>query len=238
MSHDRRLVWLLGVSLGVTLVAAMPSPAAADWGMGMGMGWGMFPVGPSASTQFLNQHAATRAAAGGFGRRTNNVYAGNPNAYFNRVRDNGFVSHYDTRRRRSPSYQPERRTSLANGTRAEAQPAAAAAQAAVIEPLGNFFDAALRLAWPQESPTDGEFQGKREASDQASLVVLKETKQHGVASITSATEARQKLVEYGRPALIQLRAASDAPDCRLVPPFPAVSLRLTGGRGIRPSSAP
>ena len=137
MSHDRRLVWLLEVFMGVTLVAAMPSPAGADWGMGMGMGWGMFPVGPSASTQFLNQHAATRAAAGGFGCRTNNVYAGNSNAYFNRIRDNGFVSHYDTRRRRSPSYQPERRTSLANGARAEAQPAAAAAQPAFIEPLGT-----------------------------------------------------------------------------------------------------
>ena len=58
---------------------------------------------------------------------------------------------------------------------------------------------------------DGEFLGKREASDQASLVVLKETKQHGVASITSATEARQKLVEYGRPALKQLRAAATPP---------------------------
>ena len=49
--------------MGVTLIAAMPGPAGADWGMGMGMGWGMFPVGPSAFTQFLNQHAATRAAA-------------------------------------------------------------------------------------------------------------------------------------------------------------------------------
>jgi hypothetical protein len=209
MRIDRHLVWLLGVSVGTTLVATMPGRARADWGMGMGMGWGMFGVGPSASTSFLNQHAATRAAAGGFGRRTNNVYAGNSNAYFNRIRDNGFVSHYDARRRRSPSYQPERRTSLANAT--PAQPTATAPQPEAIEPLRRFFDASLKLVWPHDSPIDGDFREKREISDQASLAVLKETKQHGVATITSATEARQKLVEYGRPALKQLRAAATPP---------------------------
>jgi hypothetical protein len=195
----------------MTVFAAVSDRARADWGFGLGWGWGFGGVGPSASTQFLNEHAQTRAAAGGFGRRTNNVYAGNPNAYFNRIRDNGFVSHYDARRRRSPSYQPERTTSLGSAARAQSQPAPATASATSVEPIASFFDASLRLVWPQESPTDGDFKEKREISDQASLAVLNETKRHGAASIATATEARQKLVEYGRPALKQLRAAATPP---------------------------
>jgi hypothetical protein len=209
MRNRSHLASLLGFSMGLTFLLAMPSPALADWGMGAGWGWGIFGVGPSASTQFLNQHAQTRAAAGGFGRRTNHVYAGNPNAYYNRIRDNGFVSHYDARRRRSPSYQPESRASLANVARAESQPAPV--PPAPIQPLRDFFDASPKLVWPHESPVDGELKEKRDISDQVSLAVLKETKQHGAASITSATEARQRLVDYGRPALKQLRATATPP---------------------------
>jgi hypothetical protein len=46
---------------------------------------------------------------------------------------------------------------------------------------------------------------KRDRSDEASLVVLNETKQQTVASITSITEARERLLEYGRPALQEVR---------------------------------
>lgn len=200
---------LLGLSAGLAVLIATPQCARADWGMGMGWGWG-FGVGPSASTNFLNQHALTRAA-GGHGRRSNNVYGGNHNAYINRVRDNGYVSHYDARRRRSPSYQPERRTSLGSGPRAETQPVSATVSPPPIEPLANFFDASLRLVWPHESPGDGEFKEKRVVSDQASLAVLTETKQHGAAAVSTATDARQKLVTYGRPALQQLRATATSP---------------------------
>jgi hypothetical protein len=36
--------------------------------------------------------------------------------------------------------------------------------------------------------------------------VLSETKQNGVAALASVTDARQKLLEYGRPALAHVRA--------------------------------
>jgi hypothetical protein len=49
---------------------------------------------------------------------------------------------------------------------------------------------------------------KRDLSDQASLVVLEEIKQHPAASITTVTEARQRLLDYGRPALQAIRAES------------------------------
>jgi hypothetical protein len=204
MRTRRYFTTWLGFSAGLAVLAAMPGPARAQYGLGAGWGWGGFGSMPSASTQFLNQHALNRAAAGRTSTRSHSAYSGNPSAYFNRIRDNGFVSHYDVRRRRAPSYQSGRTASTANRGREELQ----AAPAPAIVPLGNFFDASLRLVWPQDSPVDGEFKQKRETSDQAAMVVLKEKQQQGVASSTVAAKARQKLVDYGRPALQQLRAVS------------------------------
>lgn len=201
----------LGFSTVMVVLAVMPAPARAQYGMGAGWGWGMFGVQPSPSTSFLNQHAATRAAAGRPARASHSAYSGNPNAYFNRIRDNGFVSHYDVRRRRAPSYQTGRTGSTMDRGREESRPAPPEASTAAIIPLANFFDASSRLVWPQESPVDGDFKERRDESDRAVRAVLKEKQQHGAASITGATEARQHLVDYGRPALRQLRAASTPP---------------------------
>jgi hypothetical protein len=195
----------------MAVLAAMPSPARAQYGLGAGWGWGIFGVQPSPSTQVLNQHAVNRAAGGVTSSRSHRAYSGNPNAYFNRVRDNGFVSHYDVRRRRAPSYQSGPSTSAANRVREATQSAPSPSATAAIAPLASFFDASLRLVWPQESPVDGELQEKRDLSDHAALAVLKEKQQQDVASITSAAGARQKLLDYGRPALRQLRAAATPP---------------------------
>ena len=43
-------------------------------------------------------------------------------------------------------------------------------------------------------------------SDKACDVVLAENKKDGVASLASVTDARQKLLDYGRPALAHARA--------------------------------
>jgi hypothetical protein len=188
--------------------AAMPGPARAQYGLGLGWGWGLFGPQESPSTRLLNEHALSRV--GGVQarqQRSHSAYSGNPNAYFNRIRDNGLVSHYDVRRRRAPSYQPERTASLANSGQGTARPA----PRAPAVPLKDFFDASLRLVWPQESPVEGEFKEKRDISDQASLAVLKQTQAYGSAPITSATEARQKLVNYGKPALQHLRAVATPP---------------------------
>jgi hypothetical protein len=211
MRTRRRLTTWLGFGVVSALLAAMSGPARAQYGgLGAGWGWGMFGVQPSPSTTMLNQHALNRAAAGRTSTRSHSAYSNNPGAYFNRIRDNGFVSHYDVQRRRPPSYQTGRTTVSANREREAPQPAASAA-AAAIAPLASFFDASLRLVWPQESPVDGEFREKRDISDRAALAVLTEKQQQGLASITSAAEARQRLVDYGRPALNQLRAVATPP---------------------------
>jgi hypothetical protein len=59
--------------------------------------------------------------------------------------------------------------------------------------------------WPNESPTSGDLKEKRDRSDEASLALLQETRRQRPASISSATHARQKLLDYGRPALKEIR---------------------------------
>ena len=69
----------------------------------------------------------------------------------------------------------------------------------------------MKLVWPQESPVDGEFGEKKEISDRATLAVLKEKQQHGVALTIGAADAREKLVDYGRPAPKYLRTTATPP---------------------------
>lgn len=200
------------LALGLLVLSSITGgDARAQWGMGMG--WGMFGVPESPSTRFLNDHAKARIpSAAARQSRTLSPYAGNSNSYLNRVRDNGFTSHYDTRSRRAPSYQPERTASLGNARREPSRPAATPAEATrAIVPLKDFFDTSLRLIWPQESPVEGEFKQKREISDRASSTVLRQAREYGSAPITSVTTAREKLIDYGRPALTHLRATATPP---------------------------
>jgi len=211
MRNKRRPHGVLTLLLGFIALGLCSQPALADWGMGYGWGWGGFGFHNAPSpTNFLNQHALTRAAAGSQAPPSRTPLANNPNAYFNRLRDPGFVSHYDARRRQPPSYRPEPTRSLGNSRRAEAQPAADTSAPNPIAPLASFFDASQTLVWPNESPTGGDLKEKRVVSDQAALAVLEETKRQSVASISSVTHARQKLIAYGQPALREIRAQTTA----------------------------
>jgi hypothetical protein len=123
------------------------------------------------------------------------------------VRDNGYVPRYDVQRRRPPGARPRPPASLGNPAlaQAETQPQPAASYPQPIIPLASFFDDTGRLGWPGEAPVAGDLQAKRDISDQSSLAVLDEKKQHGIASVASVTGARQKLLDYGRPALQEVR---------------------------------
>jgi len=137
--------------------------------------------------------------------RSHNPLQNNPNSYLNRVRDNGFVSHVDPRRRLPPSYGSGSASPRGNSGQREARPAAAAAAPTPTVPLGSFFDASRKLVWPTESPIGGDLKEKRDVSDQASLAVLQETLRQTTASVSSVTYARQKLIDYGQPALQEIR---------------------------------
>jgi hypothetical protein len=204
----RRAVNLLMFMVATAAIGSGASQARAQYGMGMGYG-GMFmgfnPV-PSPGN-YLNQHALTRAAAGSR-EPSRTVYANNPNAYINKIRDNGFSSHYSPDSRRPTEYATARRARNARLT-SNNQPAPATDSVAAtkpVVPIGNFFNEARKLVWPSDAPLSGELGGKRDTSDQASLVVKELVDQHGAAPITTVTDARQKLLDYGQPALQLIRS--------------------------------
>ena len=87
------------------------------------------------------------------------------------------------------------------------QPEIAAVPRPVIA-IASFFNAERTLVWPNDAPVTGELKGKRDTSDQASLVVADLVKEFRSAPITTVTDARNKLLEYGRPALTDIRSHS------------------------------
>jgi hypothetical protein len=175
--------------------------AEAQFGFGGGFGgYGGFGMGFSQVPKpesYLYQNALVAA-----GRPVNapprDAYAGNPNSYINHLRDNGFVDRYSPDRREIPQYR--------NAARPRADGANAAAVAGPNLPIRSFYDAMNKLEWPANAPSEGDLKQKREVSDQACDAVLAETKNNGVAALASVTDARQKLLAYGRPALAHIRA--------------------------------
>ena len=75
-------------------------------------------------------------------------------------------------------------------------------------PLASFFDVAKRLVWPGDAPVTGDLQQKRDISDEGCLAVLGEFQARGHASIATVTDSRQKLLDYGQPALQEIRTTA------------------------------
>jgi hypothetical protein len=181
-----------------------PRRAEAQWGMGMGgmgWGWGGFSQVPKPES-FINSKALIDA-----GRDTHipsrDVYANNPNSYINHIRDNGFVERYDVARREPSHYryaQPP-----AQSRPGVTPTALTVSQQTPLLPLTSFYDPTGQIVWPADSPVNGDLKEKRSVFDQASELALAETKKSGVASIATVTDARQKLLDYGRPALHYIR---------------------------------
>jgi hypothetical protein len=187
-----------------TFVIGMPRRAEAQWGGGFGgFGWGFggFSQVPKPES-FINSKALIDA-----GRDTHipsrNVYANDPNSYINHIRDNGFVERYDVARREPSHYryaQP-----LAQSRPGVTPTAMNVAQQMPSLPLDSFYDPKGQIVWPADSPVAGDLKEKRTVFDQVSQLALAETKKNGVASIATVTDARQKLLDYGRPALHYVR---------------------------------
>ena len=200
------------------LLAILVATAALELGASqvhaMGYGFGIlggFNYVPSPG-DFLNQHSLLNAGRAR-GPVSNNVYANNPNAFIHRIRDNGFVPHAGIVDRRSPGYQASRLRpqSLSQTSNNRPAPAASSATAAVrgpVVPIGSFFDASRMLVWPSDAPVEGDLITKRDTSDQACLVVSDLVDKHRSAPITTVTYARNRLLEYGQPALQSIRSHS------------------------------
>jgi hypothetical protein len=197
--HARHRTILVAVFVGAIALSGGSRPAHAQWGGGFGgFGWGFGGFSQVEKPEsFLYQKALVDA-----GRNvqtpSRDVYANNSNSYINNLRDNGLVERYSAARREPSHYRypnPE------GGARA-----AMAAPPMPVLPLASFYDATGRIEWPANGPTEGDMATKRATFEQSSQVAIEEIKKNGVASMASITDARQKLLDYGRPALHFIRA--------------------------------
>jgi len=208
-SNARRKNVLAMLFIAVAALGLGPGRAEAQFGGGgFGFGFGLGFNSVPKPESFINSKALIDA-----GRDTHipsrNVYANNPNSYINHIRDNGFVERYDVYRH-DPSYDrysspTSRSTSPRTTPTAMTMP-----QPMPSLPLASFYDAEGHIVWPADAPTAGELKDKRAVFDQASQVVLAESKKTGVASIATVTDARQKLLDYGRPGLQYVRTHETA----------------------------
>jgi hypothetical protein len=204
MSARARRNDVLVILLASAAFGMAPSRAQAQWGMGGGIGFGWGFGGFSQVEQpdtFLYSKALVDA------RRdthipSRSVYANNSNSYINHIRDNGFVDRYDVARR-DPSYYRYAQPPYA-GPRTTPTAMTVTQQTPSL-PLPSFYNAEGQIVWPADAPTAGELKEKRSEFDKSSEGVLSEIKKNGVASIASVTEARQKLLDYGRPGLKYVR---------------------------------
>ena len=209
----RRIVARIPGRLSAALVAALVlGPAAgraeAQWGWGWGFGYN--PENASITANYLNQRSLVAGQAAAASRPKSLT------APQFQVRDESFYDRYDPSTRmamidrvaRDPA--GEMSTAEVNSRPApvlRATPAPAPRPQPVVH-LANFFNASRQLVWPTEAPTAEDLISRRVASDRATLAVLDEYNRNGLASLATVTEARQKLLDYGRPALHYVREHS------------------------------
>ncbi len=221
-----RIGRLLGMAfLACALLSLGGSRAQAQWGWGGWGGYGGFGLfnSPGDPSAFLDSRALQMGAQAATNRPVNDPNF-QYNAYYMHVRDTDFFTKYDARTR-TEMYNRVSRNPIplppSNNTRTP-QPATNVATAPAPQPpvqtvvrLANFFDRYSKLVWPADAPKTPELQPKRDLADAAALDVLTEYNQRGIATVSLTTDARQKLVAYGQPALAYIRenaspAISDA----------------------------
>jgi hypothetical protein len=182
------------------------APTAAHGQIGYGWWFGGYQT-PS-SVQFLNDQALARTRAIAATRSQPQALR----APSRSGRDTTFFERYDPETRRAMEDRVARRPSRAS------RPAPAAPAPAPADPtprrhvvaLATLFNDQDEVRWPPSAPVEGSLQSLRRASDAASLEVLQETRNRGVAKVASVTEARDRLLDYGRPALALVRSRGDA----------------------------
>ncbi|WP_435006115.1 hypothetical protein P12x_003772 [Tundrisphaera lichenicola] len=127
-------------------------------------------------------------------------------------RDDSFYDKYDLSTRESMINRVARDPGREMGTADPSGALARAARTTAPRPqapapsqpsflLADFFDKNHRLIWPSNAPITGGLGKKQEIADQSILAVLNQHQLQGLASLSTVTEARQKLLDYGRPAL-------------------------------------
>ena len=176
----------------------VPGRVKAQFGFGGGFGgfgYGGFGFRPVPTPESYLYSNALVAASRPVSALLRDSYANNPNSYINHVRDNGFVDRYSRRSAGNPAI-PGCSAAASGG-----------APALPNLPLLSFYNANSKLEWPANARrTDGELKQKRDVSTRRASKYWRKRSKNGVAALASVTNARQKLLDYGRPALVHVRA--------------------------------
>lgn len=208
---DRGAGWRGSAPLVLVLAwMATAEQAATQFIMGPrgGFGYIIQPYQPPASVTYLQErsliNARNAATNRDFGYGTSN-----PNAYYNRRREVALAERFDVRSRQGLEGRISARYRPVPAPRPQPRPAPARpAPPPVPAPtpdLVSFFNQYHELVWPADAPYEGQFQPLRDTADAQALATLKERNQLGLATVATATGAREALLDYGRPALQYVR---------------------------------
>jgi hypothetical protein len=197
----------------------LPGRAEAQYG-GFGgfggFGWGGFNPNAYAAENYLNQRSLINATAAANSRPQTLTTP----AY--QSRDDSFYDKYDLATREAMidrvARHPGREMGTADPAGMVRRPAASSTPTVKAAPsippppaevhLAGYFNKDHQLVWPSVSPISGDLGKKQTTADLAILAVLNEYDMKGLAQLSTVTNARQKLLDYGRPALQYVREQS------------------------------
>jgi hypothetical protein len=183
----------------IVVLSASASPSQAQFEYGFGIGF----ENPQIYTNFVNTWSLQNAAAAA-ANRPQNLTA--PRHLPPDI--SGFMQRYDVATREAivnrVARNPSREMGIVNPTSPSPRPTPppeAEPQPTPVVLLANYFDRDRRLVWPIDAPVTAGMGEKRRLADQAILAVLNQYELEGLAQLSTVTDAREKLLDYGRPAL-------------------------------------
>ena len=207
---------LLAMLAAAAVPLATAGRAEAQYGFGYGYGFNLYNQNAYADANYLNQRSLVNAQIAG-ANRPQPLQAPSFQS-----RDEGFMDRYDLSTReaimnrvaRDPSREMgtiDPTGALSRNTAARPSPSPTGPRPLSQSPpppprptsvnLAIYFNKDNQLVWPSMSPITGDFGKKQAAADQATLAVRNEYDTKGLAQLSTVTDARQKLLDYGRPAL-------------------------------------
>jgi hypothetical protein len=206
---NRTQTWLVvrRIAILTVAVAAMFHTGRAEAQWGYGGFWGLNPLDSSQVVQGINERAAIAGQAAYAARQNIQPLNGGADSYRNPSRDADFVDRVGISTRRGLESRVANAPAPTPVPVAVPTPAPTPPRQPVIS-LSGFFNRDRVLVWPADAPMSGGLDIQRIASDKACLTVFDEQSTKGVASISSVTEARNLLLDYGRPALRLLRQSA------------------------------
>jgi hypothetical protein len=174
------------------IVALAGGPARAQFGWGWGWGYQT----PSVVESIYSR--SNIAAGAAYANRQQNLTAPARPA-----RDVTFFERYDpeTLQRMEDRVARNPRNFVGSAPSPTAVAAAVKPVQAAVQAITGYFNQYQQVVWPSDAPTEGDLLARRTVSDDASRSVLKEFNADGLAKVATVTDARNKLLDYGRPAL-------------------------------------